>query len=74
MHKNSEQTRCNLHYNMVCVAVALVISTMHEKIMHRFAQCTEIWKKFQNSGIHTSRNHNDEIAEVYHSHEFLKVS
>ena len=23
-----------------------------------------IWKKFQNSVIYTSRNHNDEIAEV----------
>ena len=35
--------------------------------MHRFAQCTRIWKKFQNSVIHTSRNHNDEIAEVSQS-------
>ena len=35
--------------------------------MHRFAQCTEIWIKFQNSVIHTSRDHNDEIAEVSQS-------
>ena len=41
--------------------------------MHRFAQCTEIWKKFQNSVIHTSRNHNDEIAEVSPS-LFYKLS
>ena len=54
-------------YNMVGVAVAVVISTKHKKIMHRFAQCTEIWKKFQNSVIRTSRNHNDEIAEVSQS-------
>ena len=35
--------------------------------MHRFAQCTGIWKRFQNSVNHTSRNHNDEIAEVSQS-------
>ena len=35
--------------------------------MHRFAQCTDIWIKFQNSVIHTSLNHNNEIAEVSQS-------
>ena len=54
-------------YNIVGLAVAMVISTMHEKIMHRFAQCTEIFKKLQNSVIHISLNHNDE-------NEFLKLS
>ena len=51
---------------MVGVAVAMVISTIW-KTMHRFAQCTEIWKKFQNSVIYSSRNHNDEITEVSQS-------
>ena len=51
------------HYNMVGVVVAMAISTMHD----RFAQCMENWKKFQNSVIHTSRNHNDEIVEVSQS-------
>ena len=41
--------------------------------MQRFAQCTEIWKKFQNSVIHTSRNHNDEIAEVSPSLFFYDI-
>ena len=35
------------------------------KIMHLFAQCA--WKKFPNSVIHTSRNHNDEIADASYS-------
>ena len=42
------------------------------KIKHRCAQCTDIWKTIQNSVIHTSRNHNDEIADVPQS--FLKLS
>ena len=49
---------------MVGVAFAIVISTMHNKIVQRFAQCTEIWKKFQNSIFH---NHNDDITEVSQS-------
>ena len=28
------------------------------------AQCTEIWNTLENSVFHTSRNHNDEFAEV----------
>ena len=48
-----------LGYNMVGVAVAMVISTMHEK------SCIDSHnaRKFE-FVIHTSRNHNDEIAEV----------
>ena len=41
--------------------------------MHRFAQCTEILKKFQNSVIHTSRKLNDEIAEVSQSQISLGI-
>ena len=41
--------------------------------MHRFAQYTKILKKFQNSVIHTSRNHNDEIVEIL-LHAFFKLS
>ena len=32
--------------------------------MHRFAQCTIIWKIFQNPVSHISHNHNDEIAKL----------
>ena len=42
--------------------------------MQRFAQCTEIWKKFQNSVIQTSRNHNDEIAEESQSWTFKVIT
>ena len=53
---------------MVGVAVAMLISTMHEKscIDSHNARKFEK-KKFQNSVIHTSHNHNDEIAEVSQS-------
>ena len=34
------------------------------KNMHRFAQCTEIWKKCQNSVIHISCNHNGKICNI----------
>ena len=54
-------------YNMVGVAVAIVISTMHEKSCIDSHNARNIWIKFQNSVIHTSRNHNDEIAEVSQS-------
>ena len=32
--------------------------------MHRFAQCTVIWKIYNNLVIHISRNQNDEIVEL----------
>ena len=41
--------------------------------MHRFAQCTVIWKLLQNSAIHISHNHNDEI-EVAHQCIFPELS
>ena len=40
-----------------CGCVAMVIPTIP-----RFAQCTVIWKMFQKSVLHKSRNHNDEIV------------
>ena len=52
---------------MVDVAVAMVISTMHEKSCIDSPNARKFEKKFQNSVIHTSRNHNDEIAEVSQS-------
>ena len=54
-------------YNMVGVAVAMVISTMHEKPCIDSHNARKFEKKFQNSVIPTSRNHNDEIAEVSQS-------
>ena len=54
----------NVYYNMVGVAVAMVISTMHEKSCIDSHNARKFEKKFQNSVIHTSRNHNDEIAEI----------
>ena len=51
---------------MVGVAVAMVISTMHEKSCIDSRNARNL-KKFQNSVIHTSRNHSDEIAEVSQS-------
>ena len=58
----------NEHYNMVGVAVAMVISTMHEKscIDSHNARKFEKSPKIQSfaSFIRTTRNHNDEIAEV----------
>ena len=62
-----EPIYCNIidaHYNMVGVTVAMVISTMHEKSCIDSHNARKFEKKFQNSVIHTSRNHNDEIAEV----------
>ena len=49
---------------MVGVVVAMVISTMHGKSCIDSHNAREFVKKFQNSVIHTSRNHNDKIAEV----------
>ena len=54
-------------YNMVGVAVAMVIFTMHEKSCIDSHNARKFEKKFQNSVIHTSRNHSDEIAEVSQS-------
>ena len=61
-----------LYYYMVGVAVAIVISTIHEKIMHRFAQCTEIWKKGPKSVIHTSCNHKMKLRRR-HSQEVIII-
>ena len=54
-------------YNMVGVVVAMVISTMHEKLCIDSHNARKFDKKFQNSVIHTSRNHNDEITEASQS-------
>ena len=51
------------HYNMVGVAVAMLISTMHEKSCIDSHNAWKFEKKFHNSVIHTSRNQNDEIVE-----------
>ena len=32
--------------------------------MYRFAQCTVVWKKFQNLLIHIPGNHDDDIGEL----------
>ena len=65
---SSRRTRfVNPHYNMVGVAVVMVISTMHEKSCIDSHIARKFEKKFQNSVIHTSRNHNDESAEVSQS-------
>ena len=50
-------------YNMVGVAVAIVICTMNEKTCIRTMQ-EKLKTKFQNSVMHTFSNHNDEIAEA----------
>ena len=55
------------YYNMVGVAVAMVISTTHEKSCIDSHNAKKFKKKFQNSVIHTSRNHSDEIAKVSQS-------
>ena len=52
---------------MVGVAVAMVISTMHEKSCIDSHIARKFEKKFHNSVIHTSHNHNDEIMEVSQS-------
>ena len=52
---------------MVGVAVAMVISTMHEKSCIDSHNARKFEKKFQNSVIHAFRNHNDEIAEASQS-------
>ena len=49
------------------VAVAMVISTMHAKSCIDSHSAREFENMFQNQVIHTSRNHNDEIAEVSQS-------
>ena len=49
---------------MVCVAVAMVISTMYEKSCIDSHNAQKFEKKFQNAVIHESRSHNDEIVEV----------
>ena len=45
----------------------MVISTVHEKSMHKFAQSTESCEKLHNPVIHISRNRNDETATVQSS-------
>ena len=57
---------------MAGVVVAMMISTMHEKSCIDSHYARKFEKKFQNSVIHISRNHNDEIAEV--SQSFLMLS
>ena len=54
-------------YNLVDVAVAMVISTMHENACIDSHNARKFLKKFQNSVIHTFSNHNDEIAVVSQS-------
>ena len=57
-----------LHYNMVGVAVAMVISTMHEESCLDSNNARKFEKKkFQKPVIHTSRNHDDEIVGVSQS-------
>ena len=51
---------------MFGVVVAMVISTMHEKSCMDWHNARKFEKSFQNSVIHTSRNHN-EIVEVSQS-------
>ena len=53
-----------LHYNMAGVAVAIAVSTMHGKSYIDSHNARKSEKKFQNPVIRTSRNQNDEIAEV----------
>ena len=48
------------------VAVAMVISTMHESCIDSH-NARKFEKSSKKSVIHTSRNHNDEIAEVSQS-------
>ena len=52
---------------MVGVAIAMVISTMHEKSCIDSHNAQKFEKKLQKSVIHTSRNYNDESAEVSQS-------
>ena len=56
-----------IYYNIVGVAVAMVISTMHEKSCIDLHNAQKFEKKFQNSVIHTSRKLNDENAKVSQS-------
>ena len=48
-------------FNMVGVAVDLLNSTFHEKDLHRFAQCTDIWVKLSHSHILQSQGQKCEI-------------
>ena len=67
---SSEGAKWNNSASQLGVAVAMVISAMHGKIKHKFSQCMEIWKKFQNSVIHISCNCNDDTA----TEESLRIS
>ena len=53
-----------MNYNMVGVVVSMVISTMHEKWSIDLHNARKFEKKFPNSAIHTSYNHNEKIAEA----------
>ena len=77
MYKNVNTTQpyFGAYYNMVGVAVAVVISTMHEKSCIDSHNARKFENKIQNWVIHRSRNHNDEIVEIlvmnylsYHSY------
>ena len=57
-------------YNIVGVAVAMLICTMHEKSCIDLHNARKFEKRFQNAAIHISRNHNDETAKV----ESLQIS
>ena len=59
-----------LVYNIVGVAVAVLISTMHEKSCIDLHNAPKFEKRFQNAAIHISRNHNDETGKV----ESLRLS
>ena len=52
---------------MVGLAITMVISTMHEKSCIDSHNARKFEKKFEKSVIHTSRNYNDESAELSQS-------
>ena len=54
----------NKYYNMVGVAVSMVIFTMHKNSCIDLLNARKLKKKFQTSIIHTSRSHNDDIVET----------
>ena len=77
MYKNVNTTQpyFGAYYNMVDVAVAMVISTVHEKSCIDSHNARKFENKIQNWVIHRYRNHNDEIVEIlvmnylsYHSY------
>ena len=62
------------YYNMVRVAAEMEISTVHETIIHKFVQCTDIFLKSSKMQSFTYLADTMMKMRQYHRYGFLKLS